>query len=99
MELSKKEFKDELNEVLTYANMKVDSVQLRIVNASATTKNDLMHTLADIMREKELIENKLQEIEKQPTDWVKEIENARELIKTSKTRIDRLTTNIQNPNT
>lgn len=97
MEPNQKELENELNEALSYADKKVDSLQLRIVNASATKKNHLMRTIAGIMREKELMENKLQEIGKQSENRTKEIENSRQLIKESKARIDDLIDNIQNP--
>lgn len=97
MELSQKELENELNEVLSYADKKVDSLQLRIVNASAESKHHLMRTIAGIMREKELIENKVQEIGKQPENWTKKVESFKQLIKDAKARIDHLADNIKNP--
>lgn len=97
MELSQKELEDELNAVFSYADKKVDSLQLRIVNASAESKNHLMRTIAGIMREKELVENKVQEIGKQPENWTKEIKSAKLLIKEAKDRIDHLANDIKNP--
>ncbi|MEQ8574378.1 MAG: hypothetical protein RIB63_09970, partial [Fulvivirga sp.] len=70
---------------------------LRIVNASAESKNHLMRTIAGIIREKELVENKAQQIGKRPENWTKEVENSRQLIKEAKARIDHLANNIKNP--
>lgn len=97
MELSEKELEDELNAALSYADKKVDALQLRIVNASEDTKNHLMRTIAGIMREKELVEHKVQEIGKQSKNETKEIENFRQLIKEAKARMDHLANNIKNP--
>ncbi|QSE95892.1 hypothetical protein [Fulvivirga lutea] len=86
-----------LNEVLDHADKKVDSLQMRIVNASEIQRNSLIRAIAKIRNEKEIIENSILNTMLKSENWEKTIEKSERLIHKSKAKINRLCDEAKNP--